>query len=38
MKKSYWVLISSLVLCLLLASSASAVTRMVLAEMFTNTG
>ncbi len=38
MKKSYWVLISSLVLCLLLASSASALTRMVLAEMFTNTG
>jgi hypothetical protein len=38
MKKSYWVLISSFVLCLLLASSASALTRMVLAEMFTNAG
>jgi len=38
MKKSYLVLIWSVVVCLLLVSSASALTRMVLAEMFTNSG
>jgi len=38
MKKSLLVFVSSLAVCLLLASSASATTRMVLAEMFTNVG
>lgn len=38
MKKTVQVMVLSLVVGLMLASTASAVTRMVLAEMFTNTG
>jgi len=38
MKKSLGVFVLAALLCLVLASSASALTRMVLAEMFTNTG
>jgi len=38
MKKSLGVFVLAALLSLVLASSASALTRMVLAEMFTNTG
>jgi hypothetical protein len=38
MKKSLLVFVSSLAVCLLLTSSASALTRMVVAEMFANSG
>ncbi len=38
MRKSLGVFVLAALLCLVLTSSASALTRMVLAEMFTNTG